>query len=77
MRLGSGSTDRELEVLRLVAAGRNNRDIAAELFISGLDLSGLGDQSLPRVGENGHTWHEGSAYTAQNATTSAPTGRWS
>lgn len=29
-----GLTDRELEVLRLVAAGRNNRDIAAELFIS-------------------------------------------
>jgi DNA-binding CsgD family transcriptional regulator len=29
-----GLTDRELEVLRLVTAGRNNRDIAAELFIS-------------------------------------------
>jgi ATP/maltotriose-dependent transcriptional regulator MalT len=29
-----GLTDRELEVLRLVAAGRGNRDIAAELFIS-------------------------------------------
>ncbi len=29
-----GLTDRELEVLRLVAAGYNNRDIAAELFIS-------------------------------------------
>ncbi len=27
-------TDRELEVLRLVAAGRSNRDIAADLFIS-------------------------------------------
>jgi DNA-binding CsgD family transcriptional regulator len=27
-------TERELEVLRLVAAGRSNRDIAAELFIS-------------------------------------------
>ena len=27
-------TDRELEVLRLVAAGRTNRDIAADLFIS-------------------------------------------
>ena len=29
-----GLTDRELEVLRLVAAGRTNRDIAADLFIS-------------------------------------------
>lgn len=29
-----GLTRREIEVLRLVAAGRGNRDIAAELFIS-------------------------------------------
>src|SRR5207249_8654496 len=27
-------TEREMEVLRLVAKGRNNRDIAKELFIS-------------------------------------------
>lgn len=27
-------TDRELEVLKLVATGMNNRDIAKELFIS-------------------------------------------
>jgi DNA-binding NarL/FixJ family response regulator len=31
---GTGVTSRELEVLRLIAAGRSNRAIAEELFIS-------------------------------------------
>ena len=31
---GSGLTARELEVLRLVAAGQTNRAIAADLFLS-------------------------------------------
>ncbi|HJU00816.1 MAG TPA: response regulator transcription factor, partial [Actinomycetes bacterium] len=33
-RAGSGLTAREVEVLRLVATGRTNRVIAAELFLS-------------------------------------------
>jgi DNA-binding NarL/FixJ family response regulator len=33
-RAGSGLTAREVEVLRLVATGRTNRAIAAELFLS-------------------------------------------
>jgi DNA-binding CsgD family transcriptional regulator len=35
----AGLTAREAEVLRLIAAGRSNRDIAAELFISGKTVS--------------------------------------
>jgi DNA-binding NarL/FixJ family response regulator len=32
--LPSGLTEREVEVLRLIAAGRSNKEMAAELFLS-------------------------------------------
>ncbi len=43
-------TPRELEVLRLVAAGRSNRDIAAELFISAKTVSVHVSNILPKLG---------------------------
>jgi DNA-binding CsgD family transcriptional regulator/tetratricopeptide (TPR) repeat protein len=45
-----GLTQRELEVLRLVAAGRNNRDIAAELFISAKTASVHVSNILAKLG---------------------------
>ena len=45
-----GLTGRELEVLRLVAAGRNNRDIAAELFISAKTASVHVSNILAKLG---------------------------
>ncbi|GLW99614.1 AAA family ATPase [Microtetraspora sp. NBRC 16547] len=43
-------TRRELEVLRLVAQGRTNRDIAAELFISAKTVSVHVSNILPKLG---------------------------
>jgi DNA-binding CsgD family transcriptional regulator/tetratricopeptide (TPR) repeat protein/KaiC/GvpD/RAD55 family RecA-like ATPase len=43
-------TPRELEVLRLVAAGRTNREIAAELFISAKTVSVHVSNILPKLG---------------------------
>ena len=45
-----GLTDRELEVLRLVAAGRSNREIAAELFISAKTASVHVSNILAKLG---------------------------
>jgi DNA-binding CsgD family transcriptional regulator len=45
-----GLTARELEVLRLVAAGRSNRDIAAELFISAKTASVHVSNILAKLG---------------------------
>ncbi|WSG19559.1 LuxR C-terminal-related transcriptional regulator [Nonomuraea sp. NBC_01738] len=43
-------TPRELEVLRLVAQGRSNRDIAAELFISAKTVSVHVSNILAKLG---------------------------
>jgi DNA-binding CsgD family transcriptional regulator len=58
-----GLTDRELEVLRLVAAGRSNRDIAAELFISAKTASVHVSNILAKLGV--HTRVEAAAIAHQ------------
>jgi len=60
---GLGLTQRELEVLRLVAAGRNNRDIAAELFISAKTASVHVSNILAKLGV--HTRVEAAAIAHQ------------
>jgi DNA-binding NarL/FixJ family response regulator len=45
-----GLTEREFEVLRLVAAGRSNREIAAELFISAKTASVHVSNILAKLG---------------------------
>jgi DNA-binding CsgD family transcriptional regulator/tetratricopeptide (TPR) repeat protein len=49
-RVRFGLTDREFEVLRLVAAGRSNREIAAELFISAKTASVHVSNILTKLG---------------------------
>jgi DNA-binding CsgD family transcriptional regulator len=50
-----GLTAREIEVLRLVAAGRSNRDIAAELFISAKTASVHVSNILAKLGAASRT----------------------
>ena len=50
-----GLTDRELEVLRLVAAGRTNRDIAADLFISAKTASVHVSNIMAKLGATNRT----------------------
>jgi DNA-binding CsgD family transcriptional regulator len=58
-----GLTGRELEVLRLVAVGRSNRDIAAELFISAKTASVHVSNILAKLGV--HTRVEAAAIAHQ------------
>lgn len=60
-----GLTDRELEVLRLVAAGRSNREIGEELFISAKTASVHVSNILTKLGVSGRG--EAAAIAHQNA----------
>lgn len=62
-----GLTARELEVLRLVAAGRSNRDIAAELFISAKTASVHVSNIMAKLGV--HTRVEAAAIAHQAGVT--------
>jgi len=55
-------TARELEVLRLVAAGRSNRDIAAELFISAKTASVHVSNIMSKLGVSSRVEAAGIAY---------------
>lgn len=64
---GLGLTEREFEVLRLVAAGRSNRDIATELFISAKTASVHVSNILAKLGV--HTRIEAAAIAYQAGVT--------
>jgi DNA-binding CsgD family transcriptional regulator len=60
---GAGLTERELEVLRLVAAGRSNREIATELFISPKTASVHVSNILGKLGATSRTEAAAKAHT--------------
>ena len=53
--LGAGLTPRELEVLRLIAAGQSNQAIADALFISLLTVKGHVKSILAKLGVDSRT----------------------
>jgi DNA-binding NarL/FixJ family response regulator len=59
----AGLTERELEVLRLVAAGRSNREIAGELFISPKTASVHVSNILGKLGASTRTEAAAKAHT--------------
>jgi DNA-binding NarL/FixJ family response regulator len=62
-----GLTDREIEVLRLVAAGRTNKEIGRELFISTATVSTHVRNVLEKIGAANRA--EASTYAAEHGLT--------
>ncbi|WP_158542865.1 ATP-binding protein [Phytoactinopolyspora halophila] len=62
VRVQLGLTNRELDVLRLVASGRDNHDIAAELFISAKTASVHVSRVLAKLGLTNRTEAAATAY---------------
>ncbi|HXO08220.1 MAG TPA: response regulator transcription factor, partial [Solirubrobacteraceae bacterium] len=65
-----GLSWRELEILRLVAAGRSNREIGEELFISGHTVANHVRNILRKTGAANRT--EAAAYAFRNALIGQP-----
>ena len=63
-QLPGGLTEREAEVLRLVAAGRTNRDIAAELYLSQKTVARHLSNIFAKVGVSSHVG--ATAYAFEN-----------
>ena len=63
-------SSREVEILRLVAAGRSNREIGEELFISGHTVANHVRSILRKTGAANRT--EAAAYAFRNALIEAP-----
>ena len=72
---GLGLTSRELEVLRLVAAGRSNREIAAELFISPKTASVHVSNILGKLGVASRGEAAARAHALRLFDSAAPTGQ--
>ena len=62
-----GLTEREVEVLRLIAQGRSNQDIAAELFISPNTVAHHVTNILNKTNTTNRT--EAATYAAQHGLT--------
>jgi DNA-binding CsgD family transcriptional regulator/tetratricopeptide (TPR) repeat protein len=72
---GLGLTGREVEVLRLVAAGRSNREIAAELFISPKTASVHVSNILGKLGVASRGEAAAKAHSLHLFDSAAPAGR--